>query len=75
MLGEVLEESQRAFVKERQILDAMMVTSEVVDDFVSNKREGILHKLYMEKAYDYANWEFVNYMLGGLALGISGRDG
>lgn len=39
----------------RQILDAVMVANEFVDDLVSRKREGILFKLDMEKAYDHVS--------------------
>lgn len=43
----VIEESQHAFVERKQIIDAVIVANEVVDDLVSNKSEEILCKLEM----------------------------
>lgn len=45
----------------------------MVDDLVSNKREGILCKLDMEKTYDHVNWKFMDYMLGRLIFGNKQR--
>lgn len=47
----------------------MLVANEVVDELVSNKREGVLCKLDMKKAFDDANWDFVDYTLGRLRFG------
>lgn len=38
----------------------------MVDEFGSNKRESVLCKLDMKKDFDNVNWDFVDYMLGGL---------
>lgn len=56
-----------------QILDAVMVANEVVDDLGRNKRERMLYKLDIEKAYDHVTWEFVDYMLGRLGFGNKWR--
>lgn len=63
------------FCEGRQILDAILVANEVVDDLVDNKRDEILCKLDMEKTYNYVSWEFVDYMLGRLVLARSGGAG
>lgn len=53
----------------RQILDAVMTANEVVDDLISGKKEEILCKLDMEKAYDHVSWDFVEYMLKRMGFG------
>lgn len=55
VLRNVIGESQHAFVDGHQIVDAILVANEVVDDIVGNGREGILCKLDMEKAYNHVN--------------------
>ena len=52
VVGDVISESQDAFVKNRQILDRLK--SGVLE---------VLCKLDVEKAYDHVNWGFLIYML------------
>lgn len=69
VMGEVIGENQNAFVEGRQILDAVMVVNEVVDDLVGQKKEGIICKIDMEKAYDRVCWDFVLYMMEWMGFG------
>lgn len=69
VMGEVIGENQNAFVEGRQILDAVMVVNEVVDDLVGQKKEGIICKINMEKAYDRVCWDFVLYMMEWMGFG------
>lgn len=55
VMGLVIGENQHAFVEGEQIMDAVMVANEVVDNFVGNKSEGIMCKLDMEKAYEHVS--------------------
>jgi hypothetical protein len=52
VVGSVVSEEQSAFVKERQILDRILVANEVVDDARKNQKELVLSKVDFEKAYD-----------------------
>lgn len=69
VLGEVIVDSQHAFMECRQSLDAALVASEIVYEMVGRGVEGVLCKLDIEKTYDHACWEFVDYMLGKLGFG------
>ena len=52
VIGTVISDAQSAFIKNRQILDGILVANEVVDDARSRKKELLLFKVDFEKAYD-----------------------
>ncbi|KAL9449935.1 hypothetical protein AB3S75_011797 [Citrus x aurantiifolia] len=58
-LKEVLEESisysQGAFVRDRHILDAVLVANEAVKEYRKCKRSGLVFKIDFEKAYDHVD--------------------
>lgn len=56
------------FVEGRQILETVMASNEVVDDLFANKRDRLICKLDMEKAYDHVSWNFIDYMLGRMGV-------
>ena len=55
----VISQSQNAFVKGRQILDAVLIANEAVDSTLRGREKGILCKLDIEKAYDHIRWDFL----------------
>lgn len=70
VLGQVIGDSQHVFVGGRLILDAVMVANETVDDLMTNKKDVLVCKLDMKKAYDYVNWNFVDYTLYRIGFGL-----
>ncbi|KAH7567886.1 hypothetical protein JRO89_XS07G0175400 [Xanthoceras sorbifolium] len=56
------------FVKGRQILDAVLMENEVVEECRKEKREGVVSKIDFEKAYDHVDWDFLNFVLEGKGL-------
>jgi hypothetical protein len=52
VLGSVISETQTAFVKNRQILDGILIANEVVDEAKESNKELMLFKVDFEKAYD-----------------------
>ena len=52
MVDKLVDTQQMAFIKNRQIMDAIMIANEVVDSRISQGKAGILCKLDIEKAYD-----------------------
>lgn len=63
VLSETITEAQGAFVKGRQILDAVLIANELVEDYKKRKKEGVVFKLDFEKAYDHVDWNFLDYAL------------
>lgn len=44
-------------------MNAVLLANLVMDDLVYKRRDEVLCKLNMEKAYDHINWGFLSYML------------
>ncbi|RVW87682.1 LINE-1 retrotransposable element ORF2 protein [Vitis vinifera] len=53
VLHETIHSTQGAFVQGRQILDAVLIANEIVDDKRKSGEEGVVFKIDFEKAYDH----------------------
>lgn len=51
-MGKLVDSQQMAFIKGRQIMDAVLVANEAVGSRQKQGKPGILCKLGIEKAYD-----------------------
>jgi hypothetical protein len=58
---------QSAFVKDRQILDRILVADEVVYDARKNQKELVLFKVDFEKAYDWVDWGYLDDVMRHMA--------
>ncbi len=63
VLPAIVDESQSAFLKNRGILDSVLMANEVVEDLRKKGRSGLCLKVDFEKAYDSVRWEFLYDML------------
>jgi len=63
VLPYVIDESQSAFLKGREILDSALMANEVIEDLRRGGRSGLCLKVDFEKAYDSVRWEFLYDML------------
>ncbi|MCI45686.1 LINE-1 reverse transcriptase like, partial [Trifolium medium] len=64
----VISESQTAFVKDRQILDGILIANKVVDEARKSKKDLLLFKVDFEKAYDFVDWGYLDDVMGRMAF-------
>lgn len=64
VIGSVISETQSIFVKDSQILDGILIVSEVVDDARKSKKEFLLFKVNFEKSYDFVDWGYLDVVMG-----------
>ena len=69
VMGVIISQSQNAFVKGRQILDAPLIANEVVDSVLRRKEKGLMCKLDIKKAYDHISWDFLLQTLERMGFG------
>lgn len=50
-----MDSQQMAFIKGKQIMDAVLIANEAIDSRISQNKPGILCKHDIEKAYDHVN--------------------
>ncbi|RVW87786.1 LINE-1 retrotransposable element ORF2 protein [Vitis vinifera] len=51
------------FVQGRQIMDAVLIANEIVDERRRSGEEGVVFKIDFEKAYDHVRWDFLDQVL------------
>ena len=73
VVGKVISETQLAFVKDRQILDGVLIANEVVDEARKLKKELLLFKVDFEKAYDYVDWKYLDEVIIRMSFSILWR--
>ncbi|WMV42285.1 hypothetical protein MTR67_035670 [Solanum verrucosum] len=65
----LVDVQQMAFIKGRQIMDAILIANECVEERKNSKVPGILCKLDIEKAYDHLHWGFLWKSLENMGFG------
>ncbi|KAK2418273.1 hypothetical protein QL285_040487 [Trifolium repens] len=68
VIGSVISETQTTFVKDRQILDGVLIANEVVDEARRLKKELLLFKVDFEKAYDLVDWGYLDEVMGKMGF-------
>lgn len=69
ILHEAIDGNQFAFVKERNVMDCIIIANESVEYHCHLRKAGLILKLDLEKAYDYNNWEFLDYVMAREGFG------
>lgn len=63
MLPTLVSFVQSGFMKGRQSADSIFVASELVSRLKSGLSEGLIFKVYFEKAFDPIDWNFLLFLL------------
>ena len=69
VVDKLVDAQQMAFIKNRQIMDAILIANELVDSRITQGKAGILCKLDIEKAYGHVNWKFLLKMFACMGVG------
>ena len=69
VMGEVIYDSQQAFVQGRQILNVVLIASEALDSRLKDNTSGLLLKMDIEKAFDHVNWDFLMDVMSKMRFG------
>ncbi|XP_026400011.1 uncharacterized protein LOC113295893 [Papaver somniferum] len=56
VMHKLVSDYQGTFVKEKQILDGVLIASECIDSRLKDKKAGVLCKIDMEKVFDNVKW-------------------
>lgn len=59
--------------KEMQILDSILIANECVEEYKRMKRNGVIIKLDLEKAYEKTDWDFLDYIMARKGFGSKSR--
>ena len=73
IIGGVISETQTTFVKDRQILDGILIANEVVDKAKKSKKELMFFKVDFEKAYDSVDWGYLDAVMQKMAFPVLWR--
>jgi len=63
VLSSVINDWQSAFLKDRGMLDSVLMANEVIEDLRRSGRAGLCLKVDFKKAYDSVRWDFLYDML------------
>ena len=73
VIGSVIAEEQSTFVKNRQILDGILIANEMVDEAHILKKELLLFKVDFEKAYDSVDWGYLDVVMERMSFPVLWR--
>eukprot|EP00253_Pinus_taeda_P013002 PITA_13002 len=63
-----LTSDQHAFLKGRNIMDAVASTQECIHSIFTNDLDGAILKIDLQKAYDYVDWGFIRCLLAHIGI-------
>lgn len=68
-MDRILDTSQSAFIKNRYILDNVIISKEIIHHCQQTKQQGVVIKVDLEKAYDKIHWDYLLEILQSRGFG------
>eukprot|EP00253_Pinus_taeda_P022290 PITA_22290 len=72
VLNQFISRDQHAFLKDRNIWDAVAMTQECLFSMATNKSEAAIYKIDLKKAFDCVDWGFLCILLAKIGLRSKG---
>lgn len=69
LMDDLVSQHQSAFIKNRQISDGILITSEMVALLRKQQTKGLIFKIDFEKAFDRVKWDFVFDVFAAMNFG------
>eukprot|EP00253_Pinus_taeda_P016842 PITA_16842 len=73
-LNQFISRNQHAFLKDRNIWDAVAMTQECLFSMATNNTEAAIYKIDLKKAYDCVDWSFLRILLAKIGLRSKGIE-
>jgi len=73
IIGRVASKTQTTFVKDRQILNGILIANEVVVEAKKSNKELMFFKVDFEKAYDSVDWGYLDAVMHKMAFPVLWR--
>eukprot|EP00253_Pinus_taeda_P031661 PITA_31661 len=73
-LNQFISRNQHAFLKDRNIWDAVAMTQECLFSMATNNTEATIYKIDLKKAYDCVDWSFLRILLAKIGLRSKGIE-
>jgi len=68
VISKVIDFRQSTFLEGRGLLDSVLVTNEVLEEYKRKRKSCVFFKVDYQKAYDSVSWDFLYYMLERLGF-------
>lgn len=69
VISDLISDNQSGFVAGRQLVDGVLIASEVINYVKRAKVESVLLKLDFEKAYDMVRWDYLDEIFSQMNFG------
>jgi len=63
VMANIISETQSAFIHGRQILDGLLIATELVEDARRLKKDLLLFKVDFEKTFDSVDWSYLEVVM------------
>ncbi|GJW80269.1 putative RNA-directed DNA polymerase, eukaryota, reverse transcriptase zinc-binding domain protein [Tanacetum coccineum] len=74
VINKIVSKEQSAFIVGRQILDGLIILSEIIEWHKKRKKQLLIFKVNFEKAFDSINWNYLDHILDSLRFGLKWRS-